>query len=79
MSQSNLIKFLIEDKVKNASNEELSNMIFEVECQCMDPRSKHYNTFQTVTNMLVEKYDGEWDKFVDDDPDGVKAAILKFG
>ena len=29
--------------------------------------------------MLVEKYDGEWDKFVEDDPDGVKAAILKFG
>ena len=41
MSQSNLEKFLMEDKLRNASDKELFDMVFEVECRCMEPKSKH--------------------------------------
>ena len=79
MSQSNLEKFLMEDKLRNASDKELFDLVFEVECRCMEPKSKHYNTFQTVTRMLIQKYDGMWENFVAADPDAVKEVILKFG
>ncbi len=69
----------MEEKLRNATGKELLDMVFEVECRCMEPKSKHYNKFQIVTHLLIKKYDGRWENFIANNPNAVKEVILKFG
>ena len=78
MSKSSLQQFLNEDKLRNTTNENLADLAFEIECQCMDPRSKHYNTWQSVVEVVIKKYDGLWENWVHDNPDDLKQILIKY-
>ncbi len=76
MNNFDLKKYLAEGKLLK---EGLAGRAFELEMHFMDPSNKYGDEWQEkVSRVLLDKYEGRWENWVNDNPEELEMILDKF-
>ena len=76
MGNFDLKKYLAEGKLLK---EGLADRAFELEMNFMDPRNKYGDEWhEKVSRVLLDKYEGKWENWVNDDSKELKSILDEF-